>query len=182
MQQGMEVNYDYDPVCCVHHHSCPMADLPDETAVTKISSPLLALGQFLTGPPFEKRVTPVPPADLEMEEVNIEVYPKVESARNPSGHETQQDAPMVACTDFELKEIDMDLPLGDKPAGAHIGKVVAYTEPEGHVAAPTSTGEQGGQHGTRGAIVPSVIAAESAGRPQDSLALELEITPCQTWI
>ena len=95
----------------------------------------------------------------------------------------QQDAPMVvACTDPELEDIDMDLSLGDKPAGAHIGKVVAYTAPECHVAAPTSTGKQGGQHGTGGAIILSGIAAESVGRPQDSLALKLEETLCRTWI
>jgi hypothetical protein len=109
----MEVNYDDDPVCCTHHHSCPMADPPDETAITNISSPLLAPGQLLTGPPLEKQVTPVLPADLEVEEANIEIHPEVESAGNPPGHDIQQDDPMVvACTDVELKEIDMDLPLG----------------------------------------------------------------------
>ena len=133
-----------------------MADPPDETAVTNISSPLLAPGQFLTGPPFEKHVTLVLPADLEVEEFNIEIHPEVKSAGNPPGHDIQQDAPMVvACTDFELEEIDMDLPLGDEPAGAHIGKVVTYTELECHVAAPTSTGEQGGQHGTGGGDRPA---------------------------
>ena len=145
-QQGMEVNYNDGPVCSTHHQPCPMADPPDEAAATNISSPLLAPGQFLTGPPLEKRGSPVLHTDLEVEEVDMEVHPEDELAGNPLGHDIQQETPMAACTDFELEEVNMDLPLGDEPAVAHTdtGKVDAYTEPEGHVAAPTSSKEQGG--------------------------------------